>query len=309
MRMKKIIFLVTFLSSLLFAVAQNRTITGKVTDENGNGLVNASVIVKGTNIGATTAADGSFRLSVPSNASTLVVSYVGLGEKEISLTNTNSYNISLSPGNGNLNEVVVVAYGTQQRRKITGAVSKVLGSEVENIPMASVDQILQGKVAGLQSVAPSGQPGSIQQIRIRGIGSINASSAPLFVIDGVPVNTGDFSGATNSSNLLAGLNPNDIESITVLKDAASASIYGSRAANGVILITKKKGKAGKTKIRVDGEFGSNDIAYFPSLAKPLTKDEFRQLTTEGILHVGGTQTDVTDILNQLGYNTTANYNW
>jgi TonB-linked SusC/RagA family outer membrane protein len=309
MRMKKIIFLVTFLSSLLFAVAQNRTITGKVTDENGNGLVNASVIVKGTNIGATTAADGSFRLSVPSNASTLVVSYVGLGEKEISLTNTNSYNISLSPGNGNLNEVVVVAYGTQQRRKITGAVSKVLGSEVENIPMTSVDQILQGKVAGLQSVAPSGQPGSIQQIRIRGIGSINASSAPLFVIDGVPVNTGDFSGATNSSNLLAGLNPNDIESITVLKDAASASIYGSRAANGVILITTKKGKAGKTKIRVDGEFGSNDIAYFPSLAKPLTKDEFRQLTTEGILHVGGTQTDVTDILNQLGYNTTANYNW
>jgi TonB-linked SusC/RagA family outer membrane protein len=310
MRMKKIIFLATFMLPLLFAMAQNRTITGKVTDENGNGLVNASVVIKGTNVGTTTATDGSFTLSVPSNASTLIVSYVGLGEKEITLTNTNTYNIKLAPGsNGNLNEVVVVAYGTQQRRKITGAISKVLGTEVENIPMTSVDQILQGKVAGLQSVAPSGQPGSIQQIRIRGIGSINASSAPLFVIDGVPVNTGDFSGATNSSNLLAGLNPNDIESITVLKDAASASIYGSRAANGVILITTKKGKAGKTKIRVDGEFGSNDIAYFPDLAKPLTKEEFQQLTTEGILHVGGTQADVTDILNQLGYNTTANYNW
>jgi len=308
--MKKIIFLATFMLPLLFAMAQNRTITGKVTDENGNGLVNASVVIKGTNVGTTTATDGSFTLSVPSNASTLIVSYVGLGEKEITLTNINTYNISLAPGsNGNLNEVVVVAYGTQQRRKITGAISKVLGSEVENIPMTSVDQILQGKVAGLQSVAPSGQPGSIQQIRIRGIGSINASSAPLFVIDGVPVNTGDFSGATNSSNLLAGLNPNDIESITVLKDAASASIYGSRAANGVILITTKKGKAGKTKIRVDGEFGSNDIAYFPDLAKPLSKEEFQQLTTEGILHVGGTQADVTDILNQLGYNTTANYNW
>src|SRR6266496_6106881 len=147
MRMKKIIFLATFMLPLLFAMAQNRTITGKVTDENGNGLVNASVVIKGTNVGTTTATDGSFTLSVPSNASTLIVSYVGLGEKEITLTNINTYNISLAPGsNGNLNEVVVVAYGTQQRRKITGAISKVLGSEVENIPMTSVDQILQGKV-------------------------------------------------------------------------------------------------------------------------------------------------------------------
>ena len=208
-----------------------------------------------------------------------------------------------------MNEVVVVAYGTQQRRKVTGAISKVSGSEVENVPMSSVDQMLQGKVAGLQSVSPTGQPGSIQQIRIRGIGSISSSSAPLWVIDGVPVNSGDFSGATNSSNLLAGLNPNDIESISVLKDAASASIYGSRAANGVILVTTKKGRAGKTKIRVDGEFGSNDIAFFPDLAKPLTKDEFKQLTTEGLFHVGGTQADVDAVLDQFGYNTTANYNW
>ncbi|MEO6221273.1 MAG: SusC/RagA family TonB-linked outer membrane protein, partial [Ginsengibacter sp.] len=139
--------------------------------------------------------------------------------------------------------------------------------------------------------------------------SINASSAPLFVIDGIPVTTGDFSGATNSSNLLAGLNPNDIENISVLKDAASASIYGSRAANGVILITTKKGKAGKTKIRVDAEAGSNDIAFYPDLARPLDKEEFRQLTTEGVLNVGGTQADVDDVLNKLGYNTTANYNW
>ena len=108
---------------------------------------------------------------------------------------------------------------------------------------------------------------------------------------------------------MAGLNPNDIENISVLKDAASASIYGSRAANGVILITTRKGKAGKTKIRVDAEAGSNDIAFFPDLAKPLNKEEFRQLTTEGILNVGGAQSDVDDILNQLGYSTTANYNW
>ncbi|MGH2565193.1 MAG: TonB-dependent receptor plug domain-containing protein, partial [Ginsengibacter sp.] len=130
-----------------------------------------------------------------------------------------------------------------------------------------------------------------------------------FVIDGIPINSGDFSGATNSSNALAGLNPNDIESISVLKDAAAASIYGSRAANGVIVVTTKKGKAGKTKIRLDTEFGNNDIAYFPDMARPLTKDEFKQLTTEGILHVGGVQSDVDDILDAFGYNSGANYNW
>src|SRR4029078_3993195 len=306
--MKKFIFLVTSIFSLLFASGQNRTITGKVTDEKGSPLANASVVIKGTSSGTSTSADGSFSLSVPSNASSIVASYVGLADKEISLTGANSYTISLSASGGTMNEVVVVAYGTQQRRKVTGAISKVAGSEIENVPMTSVDRMLQGKVAGLQSVSPTGQPGSSQQIRIRGIGSISSSSAPLWIIDGVPVNSGDFSGATNSSNLLAGLNPNDIESISVLKDAASASIYGSRAGNGVILVPTKKGKAGKTKIRVDGEFGSNDIAYFPNLAKPLNKDEFKQLTTEGVLHVGGTQADVDAILDQFGYNTSANYN-
>ena len=257
------------------AIAQTRTISGKVTDEKGNGLANASVVVKGTNIGTSTGPDGSFTLAVPSKASSIVVSYVGLADKEITLTGSNDYTVNLTPtSKGSMDEVVVVAYGTQQRRKVTGAVTKVAGSEVEDIPMSSVDKMLQGKVAGLQSVATTGQPGSAQQIRIRGIGSISASSSPLFVIDGIPINNGDFSGATNSSNLLAGLNPNDIESVTVLKDAASASIYGSRAANGVIIINTKKGKAGKTKIRVDGEAGQNDIAYFPDLAKPLTKDEF-----------------------------------
>jgi TonB-linked SusC/RagA family outer membrane protein len=311
--MRKLIWLsLSFLLLTTYAIAQTRTISGTVTDEKGNGLANSSIVVKGTNIGVSTGPDGSFTLSVPSSASSIVVSYVGLADKEITLTNSNSYTIILSPtSKGSMDEVVVVAYGTTQRRKVTGSVTKVGGNEVENVPMSSVDKMLQGKVAGLQSVAATGQPGSAQQIRIRGIGSISASSSPLFVIDGVPVNSGDFSGATNSSNLLAGLNPNDIESISVLKDAASASIYGSRAANGVIVITTKRGKAGKTKIRVDGEVGSNDIAYFPDLAKPLNKDEFKQLTTEGILHpqVGGTQADVDYFLDLFGYNTTADYNW
>lgn len=305
---RTLLLLIAILLQTTILLAQ-KVIRGKVTDDKGNPVAGASVTVKGTQAGTTTDASGNYSLTVDANAKTLVFSFVGSQPTELSIGNSTSLDAVLRSQQTTMNEVVVVAYGSQQRRKITGSIGKLAGSEVENIPMSSVEQMLQGKIAGLQSVSPSGQPGSAQQIRIRGIGSINASSAPLFVIDGIPVNTGDFSSATNSSNLLAGLNPNDIESISVLKDASSASIYGSRAANGVILINTKKGKPGKTKIQVDAEFGNNDIAYFPSLAKPLNRDEFKQLTTEGVLHVGGTQSDVDQILDQLGYNTTANYNW
>ena len=307
--MKRTLLLLTVIllhTTILFA---QKVIRGRVTDDKGNPVAGASVTVKETQTGTSTDANGNYSFTVEANARTLVFSFIGTQTAELSIGNNTTLDAVLHSQQTTLNEVVVVAYGSQQRRKITGSIGKLAGSEVENIPMSSVEQMMQGKIAGLQSVSPSGQPGSAQQIRIRGIGSINASSSPLFVIDGVPVNTGDFSSATNSSNLLAGLNPNDIESISVLKDASSASIYGSRAANGVILINTKKGKPGKTKVNVDAEFGSNDIAYFPSLAKPLTKDEFKQLTTEGILHVGGTQADVDQELDQMGYNTSANYNW
>ncbi|MEP7232598.1 MAG: TonB-dependent receptor [Ginsengibacter sp.] len=307
--MKK--FTLSFVFSLitLLSVAQTRTIRGKIVDKAGLPVANVSVTVKGNPQGVSTEQDGTFTLTVPGDTKTLIVSSVGYGDQEVALGSSSTIDVVLAQQEKQLEAVLVVAYGEQSSRKITGAIGRVQGKEVENIPLPSVDQMLQGKVAGLQSVSPSGQPGSFQEIRIRGIGSINASSSPLFVIDGIPVTTGDFSGATNSSNLLAGLNPNDIENISVLKDAASASIYGSRAANGVILITTKKGRSGKTKIRVDAETGSNDIAFFPDLAKPLNKEEFRQLTTEGILNVGGAQTDVNDYLDALGYNSTANYNW
>ena len=142
-----------------------------------------------------------------------------------------------------MTEVVVVAYGTKKKTDLTGSVATVKGADIENKPFTSVDKALQGAVAGLQSVAASGAPGANQQIRIRGISSITASNAPLWVIDGVPVLANDLSRATTTANILSTLNPNDIESITVLKDAASAAIYGNRAANGVILITTKKGRA------------------------------------------------------------------
>lgn len=306
--MKKLVLLILFVIPVLVSFAQ-RTITGKVTDANGVPIANANVLVKGSSNGTTSDALGNFTIIAGASATTLVFSYIGMSPTEMEIGTATMINATLRPAEGALQEVVVVAYGETQRRKVTGAVGKLPGTQLENVPMPSVDQMLQGKIAGLQSVSPSGQPGSFQQIRIRGIGSINATSQPLFVVDGVPLNTGDFSSATNSSNLLGGINPNDIESISVLKDAASASIYGSRAANGVILINTKKGRAGKTKIRVDGEFGTNDIAYQPDIAKPLNKEEFLELAEEGILNVGGTQADVDDIFGQLGLNTTTNTDW
>ncbi|MBB1284306.1 TonB-dependent receptor [Flavisolibacter sp. BT320] len=310
--MRTMIFLLLTIGAFSFvAIAQNRTITGRVTDEGGTGLSGASVLVRGTNIGVATDQDGNFSIAVPPGATVLQVSYSGLGEKEISLTNATNYTIQLSATANTLNEVVVaVAYGEQERRRLTGSVGKVSARQVENVPMASVDQILQGKVAGLQSLPVSGQPGAAQQIRIRGIGSISASSAPLFVIDGIPVNSGDASNLTNSSNLLATLNPNDIESISVLKDASAASIYGSRAANGVIIINTKKGRPGKTRIRVDAEFGRNDIAYQPARGKPLNRQEAFDLYTEGLLNLGLNQATVDFYMNEvLGYKNDANHDW
>jgi TonB-linked SusC/RagA family outer membrane protein len=310
--MRKILFI--SLCLFLFTAeirAQNRTLSGKVTDElSGTPLAGVSVTVKGSAVGTQTSPDGSFSFSVPSSARVLSFSFVGYASKEVTIGEDNIVNISLAVGDGkSLDEVVVVAYGEQQRKKVTGSVAKLSGRQFENVPMPSVEQILQGKVAGLQSLAPTGQPGAVQQIRIRGIGSINASSAPLFVVDGIPVNTGDASALTNSSNLLASINPNDIESVSVLKDASAASIYGSRAANGVILINTKKGRAGKTLVRVDAEFGTNRRAYMPDAGKPLSKSELQELFPEGLLNAGLPQSDVDDAMNSLGFNSDANYNW
>lgn len=310
--MKKSLFLVCLL--LLYAgisLAQ-RDVTGRVLDnESQTPLQGVSVTVKNMKVGTTTDTAGNFRLTVPAGARALLLSFTGFAPREVALSEAQtSYEFSLSRSVQSLNEVVVVAYGQQEKRKVTGSISKLSGKQVENIPLTSVDQILQGKVAGLQSVATSGQPGAAQQIRIRGIGSISASSAPLFVIDGLPVNTGDASNLTNSSNLLATINPNDIESISVLKDAAAASIYGSRAANGVIIITTKKGRAGKTQIRVDAEVGSNDIAYMPDLGKPLNREEINDLYREGLANAGFSGGDIDFIMDEFFYyNTEANYDW
>jgi TonB-linked SusC/RagA family outer membrane protein len=290
-------------------VLAQRTITGKVTDESGNPVANASVMVKETGTGVSTDASGNFSIAVEQKGKTLIFSFVGKGNEEKQIGNQTVINASLKQEGKALDEVVVVAYGQQNRKSITGSVAKLDAKTFENTSFTSVEQVLQGKVAGLQMQSPSGQPGAIQQIRIRGIGSITAGAAPLWVIDGIPVNTGDFSNATNSANTLAGLNPNDIESLTVLKDAAASSIYGARAANGVIVVTTKKGKAGKPTFRLDAEYGTGSLAYWPEIGRPLSKDQLRDLTVEGMKNAGLTQAQIDAQLNTLGYNSTANYNW
>lgn len=309
--MRRILFTIIgllFISMQL--LAQNRTITGKVTDEKGAGIPNASVTVKGNpNIGTTTNSEGNFSLSVPANAQSLLVSSIGLGEKEIALTSSSTYNVTLSTKAQDLQEVVVVAYGQQKKADITGSVSTVKAADVENRPFTSVDKILQGQVAGLQSVAASGAPGANQQIRIRGVSSITAGNEPLWIVDGVAVSSGDASRLTTTANLLSTLNPNDIESITVLKDAASASIYGSRAANGVILVTTKKGRAGKTRFKFDAEVGQSDRAYTNDKYLPLNAAEYIAITREGLQNRGDSPTAIESTLTALGANNGTDFNW
>jgi TonB-dependent starch-binding outer membrane protein SusC len=305
-------FLFLFLPGLLLfisAEAQTRIVRGKVSIENGIPLSNVSIKLKGTNKGTTTDSDGNFSISVDEGGRTLVFSYVGMQTEEVAVGNQTVINITLKQMSQSIGEVVVVAYGTQVKRKLTGSVATVNNEELENRPFSSVDQVLQGKVAGLQSVSPNGQPGGAQTIRIRGVSSITGNNNPLIVVDGIPINSGDFSRVGTTSNALAGINPNDIESVSVLKDAASASVYGSRAANGVILITTKKGKAGKTKIRFDSELGFANVAFQSDLGRPLNGTEYYDLTREGLVNAGATPAQVTSILGGLGFNNGVNTDW
>lgn len=223
-------------------------VSGTVVSE-GEPLPGASVFVKGTKNGTVTDIDGRYSISVPADG-TLVFSFIGLQAQEHKVGGRTVINVDLVPDNTQLEEVMVVAYATAKKYSFTGAASTVKGDEIAKLQTSSVSRALEGTVAGLQASAASGQPGTDAEIRIRGIGSINASSAPLYVVDGVP-----YDGSVNS------INPEDIASMTVLKDAASAALYGSRGANGVIIITTKQGRAdSKTTVNVKASFGGSNRA-------------------------------------------------
>ena len=262
-------FLLILLMLSSIAWAQDRIITGKITDsKDGTPLPGVSVLVKGTKVGTKTDANGTFRISVPANSQTLVISSVGFTQQELSITGSD-VNVNLVASNSSLNEIVVVGYGTTRKKDLTGAVASVSSKDFVKGAIQTPEQLIAGKVAGVQISSNSGAPGSGSRIRIRGGASLNASNDPLIIIDNVPVDNGGAAGSVNPLNLI---NPNDIENITVLKDPSAAAIYGSRASNGVIIITTKKGKKGKVLFNFSGQF----FAQAPSSkVDVLTAEEMR----------------------------------
>lgn len=264
--MKKLL-LSLFLSFCVisFVFAQDKVIIGKVTTQNAEPIPGASISVKGSPAtGTQTDASGAYKLSVPTNTKTLVISFIGYKSKEVALTGS-TLNVSLEEENTTLTDVVVVGYGTQSKRDLTGSQARVTSADMKDRPLATVESALQGKAPGVFINSSSGKLGQALQIRVRGISSISASNQPLFVIDGVPIVTEALGTYTEADNPLAAISPDDIESMEVLKDAAAAAIYGARASNGVVLITTKKGKQGRTNI---------DFGYYAGFSDPTKKGEF-----------------------------------
>ena len=266
MKRKLFMLMALFLIGIGVAMAQTQ-VQGTIVDEQGEPVIGASVLVKGTTTGTVTNIDGEFALSAPSNG-TLVISYVGMQTMEVAVSPR--IRVILRSDAELLDEVVVTGYGTFKKSSFTGSAATVSTDKLKDVPVTSVSDKLAGNVAGVQINSVSGQPGATESIRIRGMGSINAGNNPLYVIDGVPVLSGDMSGfnyADAGTSILSTLNSSDIENITVIKDAAAASLYGSRAANGVVVITTKKGKAGKTVFSVKANWGFSNMAvdYRPTL--------------------------------------------
>jgi len=252
---------------LAVSFAQLRKISGTVKDDKGVPLMGATVAVKNTRIATATDVNGIFSLQLPQNANTLVISFVGMSSQDVIVGSTNVLDVSMVPASSSLTNVVVVGYGTRRRSEITSAISSISEKDIKNLPIPGADQMLQGKVPGVTVTSNSGQPGGGVSVLIRGITTIN-SNQPLYVIDGVPIhastNSGgmDYLGGVNGQTQespLATLNPSDIVSIDILKDAAAQAIYGAEGGNGVILITTKRGKSGEGKLEYDVYYGIQTI--------------------------------------------------
>lgn len=270
---KTLIILLSLLSTnLLFA--QSHTVTGTITDkDSGLGMPGVTVVEAGTFKGTTTDIDGKYSLTVSNPSATLEISFIGFTTQKIQINNRTAINVVLIPEVTQLSELVVVGYGTQKKKVVTGAISSVTSQEITSTPVLRIDQAMQGRTAGVQVTNLSGQPGEAPTIRIRGAGT-TGNSSPLYIVDGIAVGGIDY------------LNPGDIESIDVLKDAASAAIYGARAANGVVLITTKSGKAGKMSITYSGYTGIQNVARKLEM---LDADQYRMIMNEGARNAGLTE--------------------
>lgn len=282
---------------------QTRTVSGRITDQSGKGLPAASVTAKGTTLGTSTDNNGNFIITVPNNVTTLVVTSIGYAEIELSVAGKTNVSAELRPSAaGDMNEVVVVAYGTQKRESITGSISTIGAKQLESRLTTNITQALAGAAPGITATSGNGQPGSSAALRIRGFGSINASSAPLFVVDGFPY-----------EGFIGDLNTNDIESISLLKDASSTALYGARAANGVVLITTKKGKTTEPKININATTGFSQRAlseykmvgtndYYPIMWQALKNSLQYPASGTGLTEAAAAQQATNTIAAQLIYN-------
>jgi TonB-linked SusC/RagA family outer membrane protein len=278
------------------------SISGKITDEAGTSLPGVNILEKGTSNGTVADADGNYRISVASQESILVFSFVGTATQEVRVGLQTVISIQLLPDAETLSEIVVVGYGTQKRADVTGAIASVKSEDFNQGVFTNAGELLQGKMVGVNITANSGEPGAAQNVIIRGIGSLRSGTQPLYVVDGLLLDNSSNGFDTNPLNFL---NPGDIESIDVLKDASAAAVYGSRAANGVVVITTKKGKAGKT------EMNFSISAALSSMSKKISvfdADEFRsQVVAEGgLLEDFGGNTDWQNELSQTGLSTNTN---
>lgn len=274
---KIVISLAAMMGLIAAAAAQDLIVTGSVTDVEGYPLDGATVLVKGTSNGVSVDSDGRYKLSVPKDA-VLVASYLGYLSEERQVAGEHTVNFILSEDTAYLDDVIVVAYGAMSKSDFTGSAVQVKGDDLAQASRESIDKAMVGKVSGVRVSSDTGDPGSAGSVQIRGVGSISASTAPLYVIDGVVMSSStadDLQVGYKSMGILNTINPEDIESMTVLKDAAAASLYGSRAANGVIIITTKRGKQGKTTVTYNGEIGMSNKAN-PRALKMLDGPQFIQ---------------------------------
>ena len=273
---------------------QKTTLTGTVLDETGEPIIGANILVKGTTNGTTTDLDGHFSLDIDRIPATLIISYIGYAKQEIKATAGKILKVVMAPDNNIMEEVVVTGYGTFKKSAYAGSASIVKTDAVKDVPNVSFQQMLEGAAPGVSVNTGSGIPGSSTSIRIRGMGSFNASNSPLYVVDGVPVLSGNIgaSGSDSGLDVMSTLNTSDIESITVIKDAAAASLYGSRAANGVVIITTKQGKAGKPVFKLKSDWGFSNFAM--PFRELMGGQERRNLIHEGLRNYALTYSGKTD---------------
>lgn len=284
-------------SATSYSVQQRETVSGVIIDANTQEtIVGASIMLKGSSQGTVTDIDGKFSLSVSKLPVTLVVSYVGYQKKEVKVSSLDgALTISLTEDTQMMDEVIVTGYGTFKKSAYAGSAANVKADKIADVPSVSFQDMLQGNATGVQFASASGQPGASSSINIRGMGSINAANTPLYVIDGVPMISGNISSLDSDSGLdiMSTINTNDIQSITVIKDAAAASLYGSRAANGVIIITTKQGQQGKPKVSLQADWGFSDFAmeYRPVMSGQQRRDYIYNGLYAGALRDGESEED------------------